>query len=40
MTPYVPRVAAEWDLDHAGERWYGLEATCCLVDITGFTSVS
>jgi class 3 adenylate cyclase/tetratricopeptide (TPR) repeat protein len=40
MTPYVPRMAAEWDLDHAGERWYGLEATCCLVDITGFTTVS
>ena len=40
VTPYVPRMAAEWDLDHAGERWYGLEATCCLVDITGFTTVS
>ena len=40
MTPYVPRMAAEWDLDHAGERWYELEATCCLVDITGFTTVS
>ena len=40
MTPYVPRVAAEWDLDHAGERWYGLEATSCLVDITGFTTIS
>lgn len=40
MTSYVPRVAAEWDLDHAGERWYGLEATGCMVDITGFTTVS
>jgi class 3 adenylate cyclase/tetratricopeptide (TPR) repeat protein len=40
MTPYVPRLAAEWDLDHLGERWYGLEATGCLVDITGFTTVS
>jgi class 3 adenylate cyclase/tetratricopeptide (TPR) repeat protein len=33
-------MAAEWDLDHAGQRWYGLEATSCLVDITGFTTVS
>jgi class 3 adenylate cyclase/tetratricopeptide (TPR) repeat protein len=40
MTPYVPRMAAEWDLDHEGERWYGLPATCCFVDITGFTTVS
>jgi class 3 adenylate cyclase/tetratricopeptide (TPR) repeat protein len=40
LTPYVARMAAEWDLDHAGERWYDLDATTCLVDITGFTSIS
>jgi class 3 adenylate cyclase/tetratricopeptide (TPR) repeat protein len=36
----VPRLAAEWDLDHRGERWFDLEATACLVDISGFTTVS
>src|SRR5271167_2736804 len=40
LRPYVPGVAAEWELDHPDERWYGLEATSCLVDITGFTTVS
>lgn len=40
LTPYVPRLAAEWDLDHAGERWYALDASICFVDVTGFTTIS
>ena len=39
-TPYVPRLAAEWDLDAPGARWRQLEATCCFVDISGFTALS
>jgi class 3 adenylate cyclase/tetratricopeptide (TPR) repeat protein len=40
LDPYVPRLAAEWDLDAPGARWRQLEATCCFVDISGFTALS
>lgn len=37
---YVPRLAAEWDLDAPGARWRSIDATCCFVDISGFTALS
>jgi len=40
LAPYVPRMAAEWDLDAAGALWREMEATCCFVDISGFTALS
>jgi class 3 adenylate cyclase/tetratricopeptide (TPR) repeat protein len=40
LAPYVPRVAAEWDLDAPGQTWRALDATCCFVDISGFTALS
>ena len=40
LAPYVPRLVLEWDLDAADARWRALEATCCFVDISGFTALS
>ena len=40
LAPYVPRLAAEWDLDAPGALWREMEATCCFVDISGFTALS
>ena len=40
LDAYVPRMAAEWDLDHPGALWRELDATCCFVDISGFTALS
>jgi class 3 adenylate cyclase/tetratricopeptide (TPR) repeat protein len=40
LGPYVPRVAAEWDLDAPGALWREVDATCCFVDISGFTALS
>ncbi len=40
MDPYVPRLGAEWDLDAPGDLWRELPATCCFVDISGFTALS
>ncbi len=40
MGPYVPRMAAEWDLDAPGDIWREVPATCCFVDISGFTALS
>jgi class 3 adenylate cyclase/tetratricopeptide (TPR) repeat protein len=40
LEPYVPRLAAEWDRDAPGALWRELEATCCFVDISGFTALS
>jgi class 3 adenylate cyclase/tetratricopeptide (TPR) repeat protein len=40
MEPYVPRLAAEWDLDAPDEMWREVPATCCFVDISGFTALS
>jgi len=37
---YVPRRAAEWDLDAPGRRWQEVEASLCFVDISGFTPLS
>jgi class 3 adenylate cyclase/tetratricopeptide (TPR) repeat protein len=39
LDAYIPRMAAEWDLDGPG-LWRELEATCCFVDISGFTALS
>jgi class 3 adenylate cyclase len=40
LSPYLPRLAAEWELETPGARWRELEATCCFVDISGFTALS
>ncbi len=40
LAPYVPRIAAEWDLDAPGALWREIEGTCCFVDISGFTALS
>ncbi|HWF15125.1 MAG TPA: adenylate/guanylate cyclase domain-containing protein [Acidimicrobiales bacterium] len=40
LNPYVPRMAAEWDLDAPDSLWREIEATCCFVDISGFTALS
>ena len=40
LTAYVPRIAAEWDLDSPDTNWRELDATCCFVDISGFTALS
>src|SRR5215472_9023145 len=40
LSPYVPRIGVEWQLDAPGARWRELDATCCFVDISGFTALS
>jgi class 3 adenylate cyclase/tetratricopeptide (TPR) repeat protein len=40
LDAYVPRMAAEWDLDAPGALWRETDATCCFVDISGFTALS
>ena len=40
LDPYVPRMSAEWELDSPRARWRELDATCCFVDISGFTALS
>src|SRR6516225_4198871 len=40
LDAYVPRMAAEWDLDAPGVLWRETDATCCFVDISGFTALS
>jgi class 3 adenylate cyclase/tetratricopeptide (TPR) repeat protein len=40
LDAYVPRMAAEWGLDAPGALWRELDATCCFVDISGFTALS
>ena len=40
LTPYVPRLATEWELENPGGLWRALDATCCFVDISGFTALS
>ena len=40
LAPYVPRMAAEWDIDGPGALWREIEGTCCFVDISGFTALS
>jgi class 3 adenylate cyclase/tetratricopeptide (TPR) repeat protein len=40
LLPYVPRLAAEWDLDAAGQQWREIDASACFVDISGFTALS
>jgi class 3 adenylate cyclase/tetratricopeptide (TPR) repeat protein len=40
LTPYLPRFAIEWDLDAPSARWREFDATCCFVDISGFTALS
>ncbi|HEX4864222.1 MAG TPA: adenylate/guanylate cyclase domain-containing protein, partial [Acidimicrobiales bacterium] len=37
---YVPRVSAEWELDSGAALWREVDATCCFVDISGFTALS
>src|SRR5436190_8711534 len=40
LAAYIPRIAAEWDLESPGARYRELDATCCFVDISGFTALS
>src|SRR6476646_1779693 len=40
LAAYIPRIAAEWERDSPGVRWRELDATCCFVDISGFTALS
>src|SRR5258707_15189029 len=40
LAAYIPRIAAEWELESPGRRWRELDATCCFVDISGFTALS
>ena len=40
LEPYLPRFAAEWELDHPHDRWREFDGTCCFVDISGFTALS
>ncbi len=40
LRPYVARRAIEWDLDAPGADWQVVDATCCFVDISGFTALS
>ena len=37
LAAYIPRIAAEWDLESPGTRWRELDATCCFVDLPGGT---
>jgi predicted ATPase/class 3 adenylate cyclase len=40
LDPYIPRLAAEWEQTSPGANWRELDATCCFVDISGFTALS
>jgi class 3 adenylate cyclase/predicted ATPase len=40
LAPYVPRLAASWDEAGPTASWREIEATCCYVDIAGFTEIS
>ena len=40
LSPYVPRLLAEWDLRVGDSLWEATDATCCFVDISGFTALS
>src|SRR6516164_8649023 len=37
---YLPRLSAEWELDAPGALWREIDASCCFVDISGFTALS
>ncbi len=37
---FVPRLASQWDAATPGSAWQALDASLCLVDISGFTSLS
>ena len=37
LSPYVPRISAEWDLDAPGATWRSIESTCVYIDISGWS---
>jgi class 3 adenylate cyclase len=37
---YVPRLAAEWELDAPQQRWRLVPGALCMIDISGFTRLS
>jgi class 3 adenylate cyclase/tetratricopeptide (TPR) repeat protein len=37
---HIPRIAAEWDLDHPRQTWRAVEGTLVFADISGFTALS
>src|SRR5258708_26209743 len=40
LAAYIPRIAAEWERESPEVSWRELDATCCFVDISGFTALS
>jgi class 3 adenylate cyclase/tetratricopeptide (TPR) repeat protein len=40
LSPYVPRLLAEWDREAPDSLWRTVDSTCCFVDISGFTALS
>src|SRR5436190_1675362 len=40
LAAYIPKIAAEWERETPNARWRELDATCCFVDISGFTALS
>lgn len=40
FAPYLPRLVAEWIVDHPGERWREVDGTVAFVDVSGFTALS
>lgn len=37
---FVPRIAADWDRVAAGNKWQEIDGTLCMLDLSGFTSLS
>src|SRR5438445_4663606 len=40
LTPYVPRLALEWQRDRPDERHRAIEGTLLFADLSGFTAMS
>jgi class 3 adenylate cyclase/tetratricopeptide (TPR) repeat protein len=40
LVPYVPRMVSEWEMEAGDRLWREIDATCCFVDISGFTALS
>lgn len=37
---YVPALAARWDEEAPGSSWQVVDGTLCLVDVSGFTTLT
>ncbi len=40
LSPYVSALAAAWDREAPGVRWRRVDASLCLVDVSGFTTLT